>query len=340
MTHETARPERPTLIDDRDDATLSSGVAHFDDHKPPRLSPRLVAASVTAALVLSGSAAGVAAVLDANPSAFSVFEAPPRAVDEDAGGVLAASGAAVMGVPRVLEGGSVTIAAAFAPEGTARQLTEAFGYPTSFGNRPPDPDDLGGGAGRLVVPDAVEICLWSIPSEGTPRGRCSDVDRFLDVGLAVAYDAQTLDTIALWKPNGAVELQQIPYGPTSIEELRVLGGPMLARFEREAGDGLAERDAVTVRWPFTGIGETVAAPRVIAATEDLQMSAAVYQPTPGAGLVMCVAVANMQAALSGSCPAVIDVIQDGIIVETEFGEEILIWEWMPTGVVVLDGREL
>lgn len=335
-----ARPSRPLVLSADGGTAPLIDAEPLDERRPPRIPRRLLAAALVALLLLTGSAVGTRAVADVDPTAFAVFEGRPSVADLQAAADLAGIGAPVIGEARVLAtAGSVTVVAVRAPGGTGARLRESGGFPSSGGPIVADPLRSGDTAETVVVPDSAEVCLWILSQRAGPSGRCASPQVFTAQGLAGSITAETLETVAFWAPNGSADVATIPFGPTSLDDVRALGIPALEILETLPLDV----DDVAERNPQAGdpFGESVIALRALAGFDGWRMSAGVFRPEPDGGLAVCVRLAPEEryGEFASSCTAVARFAEFGAGGGMGIQGENIEWQWGTDGSARLTAEE-
>ncbi len=335
-----ARPQRPLVLDADGGTALPLDAEPLGERRPPRIPLRLLVAALVGVILLTGSAFGTRAAADVDPSAFAIFDEPASADDEQAREDLVGIGAPMIGEPRVLSStGSVTVVAVRAPEGTGARLAANGGYPPSGGPVIPDPLQRGDDVTAGDVPESAEVCLWVLSLQAGPNGRCASEEAFVERGLAVSAITETLESIALWTPQGAAVVEALPHGPITLDEVRALGIPAIEMLESLPPD----ESAVITRSSEgrDSFGEQILALREIERSEGWRMSAGIFRPEPEGGLAACVRLAPEEryGEYVFSCTSIAEFVDlgagGGIGV---FGENVT-WVWAPDGTasISLDG---
>lgn len=342
MTEDAARPKRPILTDGHDIAAgVSDQSVDVDVTRQRPVPLRFIALSVAAVLVLIGSAVGTRAALEVEPTALEIFRTEAREIDDQAREALLGMGVAILGEPRVLDfdGGTAFIAVR-APAGTGEKVRANFGSAPADGLVPLPPVGPDGVREPAAVPQDAEVCLWLINGENMPRGRCSDVATFTASGLAAAMETETLETVAVWSPSGSLEVQTIPRGPTTLEELRGLEIPALQALEDEPRNVVEDNDVAGL-FDVLGRGEVVVRPRMLGMTDRYWLAAGIVRPTADGGLQACVGVMSrdIDRVATLSCLAIPVFEALGHSGEVDLGAQSLTWEWTPAGEVFINGQQ-
>ena len=343
MPRDAARPKRPLLADGHEsDAGVTDASRGVDVHRSLPVPPRFVAWSVVAVLALIGSAVGTRTALDVEPTALEIFRTDARAIDDQAREELLRMGVPMLGEPRVIDvEGFTAIVAVRAPKGTGESVRANFGTAPANGLVPLPPVGPDGVREPVVVPEDAEVCLWLINPENMPRGRCSDVATFTASGLAAAMDTETLETVTVWSPSGSLQVQTIPRGPATLEELRALEIPAVQGLEAEPRN-VEEDNDVAGLLDGLGRGEVVIRPRMLGMTDRYLLAAGIVRPTSDGGLQACVGVMSrdIDRIATLHCLAIPVFQATGNSVEVDLGAKSLTWEWTPAGEFFINGQQL
>lgn len=347
---DAARPRRPLVLDADGSTALALGAEAraadrrgadpLGERRPPRIPFRLLVAALAGVLLLTGSAFGTRAAADVDPTAFAIFDRPASAEDEQALEDLVGIGAPFIGEARVLSAtASVTVVAARAPQGTGARVIANGGYPPSGGPVLPDPVRRGDTLEAVVVPESAEICLWMLSQQAGPTGRCASERAFAERGLAASAVTETLEVAAFWAPGGSADVEGLPLGPVSLDEVRALEIPALEILETLPIDD----QAVIIRNPQSPdqFGEEVLALRELARSDGWRMSAGIFRPEPEGGLAACVRLAPEEryGEFAFSCTSVARFVDSGAGGGVfAFGANVT-WTWEPDGTatISLDG---